>query len=119
MAGTFLGKYDTTAANNTATGTGSVSVAEGMLPSNINNAFRSVMADIRQWYNDGQWIEYGDGAGTYTATRTSGTAFTISSTNVTSAYHANRRIKLVDSATTLYGTISSSSFSSDTTDNVT
>ena len=119
MAGTFLGKYDTTAANNTATGTGSVSVAEGMLPSNINNAFRSVMADIRQWYNDGQWIEYGDGAGTYTATRTSGTAFTISSTNVTSAYHANRRIKLVDSATTLYGTISSSSFSSDTTVNVT
>ena len=119
MAGTFLGKYDTTAANNTATGTGSISVAEGMLPSNINNAFRSVMADIRQWYNDGQWIEYGDGAGTYTATRTSGTAFTISSTNVTSAYHANRRIKLVDSATTLYGTISSSSFSSDTTVNVT
>ena len=48
MAGTFLGKYDTTAANNTATGTDSVSVAEGMLPSNINNAFRSVMADIRQ-----------------------------------------------------------------------
>ena len=52
MAGTFLGKYDTTAANNSATGTGAVSVAEGMLPSNINNAFRSVMADIRQHYNE-------------------------------------------------------------------
>ena len=74
MAGTFLGKYDTTAANNTATGTGAVSVAEGMLPSNINNAFRSVMADIRQWYNDGQWIEYGDGAGTYTPAYASSTS---------------------------------------------
>ena len=51
MAGTFIGKYDTTASNNTATSTGSVSVAEGMLPSNINNAFRDLMADIRQFYN--------------------------------------------------------------------
>ena len=119
MAGTYIGKYDVTAANNTATGTNTVSVAEGMLPSNINNAFRSVMADIRQWYNDGQWIEYGDGAGTYTATRTSGTAFTISGVDVTAQYHANRRIKLIDSAATLYGTIASSSFSSDTTVNVT
>ena len=39
MAGTYLGKYDTTAANNLTTGTTAVSVAEGMLPSNINNAF--------------------------------------------------------------------------------
>ena len=77
MAGNFIGKYDTTAANNTTTGTNTVSVAEGMLPSNINNAFRSVMADIRQWFNDGQWIEYGDGAGTYTATYASATSFTI------------------------------------------
>ena len=76
MAGTFLGKYDTTSANNTATGTNTVSVAEGMLPSNINNAFRSVMADIRQHYNEAEWIEYGDGAGTYTATYASSTSFT-------------------------------------------
>ena len=75
MAGTYLGKSDTTAANNTATATTSVSVAEGMLPSNINNAFRDVMADIRQWYNSAEWIEYGDGAGTYTATYASGTSF--------------------------------------------
>jgi hypothetical protein len=119
MAGTYLGKYDTTAANNTATASNAVSVAEGMLPSNINNAFRDVMADIRQWYNDAQWIEYGDGAGTYTATRTSGTAFTIDGADVTAIYHAKRRIKLVDSAATLYGTIASTSFSTNTTVNVT
>ena len=120
MAGTFLGKYDTTAANNTATGTGSVSVAEGMLPSNINNAFRSVMADIRQHYNAAEWIEYGDGAGTYTATYASATSFTIDGTDVTSIYHAGRRVKVVASTPgTIYGTISSTSFSTNTTVNVT
>ena len=120
MAGTFLGKYDTTAANNTATGTGAVSVAEGMLPSNINNAFRSVMADIRQHYNAAEWIEYGDGAGTYTATYASATSFTIDGTDVTSIYHAGRRVKVVASTPgTIYGTVSSTSFSTNTTVNVT
>ena len=120
MAGTFLGKYDTTAANNSATGTGAVSVAEGMLPSNINNAFRSVMADIRQHYNEAEWIEYGDGAGTYTATYASATSFTIDGANVTAIYHAGRRVKAVASTPgTIYGTISSTSFSTNTTVNVT
>jgi len=120
MAGTFIGKYDTTTANNTATGKDSVSVAEGMLPSNINNAFRAVMGDIREWYNDGQWIEYGDGAGTYTATYASATSFTIDGVDVTSVYHAKRRIKLVASTPgTIYGTVSSTSFSTNTTVNIT
>nr|BAR18236.1 hypothetical protein [uncultured Mediterranean phage uvMED] len=120
MAGTFLGKYDTTAANNSATGTGAVSVAEGMLPSNINNAFRSVMADIRQHYNAAEWIEYGDGAGTYTATYASATSFTIDGTNVTAIYHAGRRVKVVASTPgTIYGTVSSTSFSTNTTVNIT
>jgi hypothetical protein len=116
MAGTFLGKYDTTAANNTATGTGSVSVAEGMLPSNINNAFRDIMADIRQHYNVAEWIEYGDGAGTYTPTYVSGTSFTIDGVDVTAIYHAGRRIKLTAATPgTIYGTVSSTSFSTNTT----
>lgn len=120
MAGTFLGKYDTTAANNSATGTGAVSVAEGMLPSNINNAFRSVMADIRQHYNAAEWIEYGDGAGTYTATYASATSFTIDGTDVTAIYHAGRRVKVVASTPgTIYGTVSSTSFSTNTTVNIT
>ena len=119
MAGTYIGKYDTTAANNTATSTGSVSVAEGMLPSNINNAFRDIMADIRQFYNSAEWIEYGDGAGTYTATYASSTSFTIDGVNVTTPYHAGRRVKLVASTPgTIYGSITSSSFSTNTTVNV-
>jgi hypothetical protein len=120
MAGTFLGKYDTTAANNAATGTNSVSVAEGMLPSNINNAFRDIMADIRQHYNTAEWIEYGDGAGTYTPTYVSGTSFTIDGVDVTAIYHAGRRIKLTAATPgTIYGTVSSTSFSTNTTVNIT
>jgi hypothetical protein len=120
MAGTFLGKYDTTAANNATTGTNSVSVAEGMLPSNINNAFRDIMADIRQHYNTAEWIEYGDGAGTYTATYASATSFTIDGVDVTAIYHAGRRIKLTAATPgTIYGTVSSTSFSTNTTVNVT
>jgi len=97
MAGTYIGKYDTTAGSNSATASNSVSVAEGMLPSNINNALRDIMADVRQWYNTAEWIEYGDGAGTYTATYASGTSFTIDGVNVTTPYHAGRRVKLVAS----------------------
>jgi hypothetical protein len=116
MAGTFLGKYDTTAANNTATGTGSVSVAEGMLPSNINNAFRDIMADIRQHYNTAEWIEYGDGAGTYTPTYVSGTSFTIDGVNVAAIYHVGRRVKVTASTPgTIYGSITAVAFSTNTT----
>ncbi len=116
MAGSYIGKYDTTAANNTATGTGSVSIAEGMLPSNVNNAMRDIMADIRQWYNSAEWIEYGDGAGTYTPAYASGTSFTIASADVTSAYHVGRRVKAVGSSTgTIYGSITATSFSTNTT----
>ena len=116
MAGSYIGKYDTTAANNTATSTGSVSVAEGMLPSNINNAFRDLMADIRQFYNSVEWIEYGDGAGTYTPAYASSTSFTIAGVNVTSVYHVGRRVKVVASTPgTIYGSITAVAFSTNTT----
>ena len=116
MAGSYIGKYDTTAGNNSTTSTGSVSVAEGMLPSNINNAFRDLMADIRQFYNSVEWIEYGDGAGTYTPAYASSTSFTIAGVNVTSVYHVGRRVKVVASTPgTIYGSITAVAFSTNTT----
>ena len=116
MAG--IKDYSTTAGNNTSVG--GVSIAEGMLPSNINNAFRAIAADVREWYNDSQWVIYGDGDGSFTAAYASGTSFTIAGANVTSFYHAGRRIKAVGSSTgTIVGTISSSTFSTNTTINVT
>jgi len=116
MAG--IKDYSTTQANNTSLN--SISTAEGMLPSNLNNAIRALMKNTRDWYNDSQWVEYGDGDGTYTGAYASATSFTIAGVDVTAFYHANRRIKLIaPTPGTIYGTISSSSFSTNTTVNVT
>jgi len=116
MAG--IKDYSSTAGNNSSVG--GVSIAEGMLPSNINNALRAILADIREWYNDAEWVIYGDGDASFTVAYASATSFTVAGVDVTSIYHANRRVKITGSSTgTVYGTISSSSFSTDTTVNVT
>ena len=110
--------YSTTQANNTTLN--GISTAEGMLPSNLNNAIRALMKNTRDWFNDAQWIEYGDGDGAFTASYVSSTSFKIVGANVTSIYHAGRRVKVIASTPgTIFGTISSSTFSSDTTVNVT
>jgi len=115
---TNIKDYSTTQASNTTLN--SIDVDEGMLPSNLNNAIRALMKNTRDWFNDAQWIEYGDGDGAYTASYASSTSFTIAGADVTSIYHANRRIKVTATTPgTIYGTISSSSFSTDTTVNVT
>mgnify|MGYP003121410392 FL=1 len=116
MAG--IKDYSTTAGNNTSIG--GVSVAEGMLPSNINNAFRAITADIREFYNDAQYVIYGDGDAAFTIAYASATSFTVAGADVTTFYHTGRRIKAVGSSTgTIFGTITSSSFSTNTTVNVT
>ena len=115
---TNIKDYSTTQASNTSLNT--IDVDEGMLPSNLNNAIRALMKNTRDWFNDAQWIEYGDGDGAYTASYASATSFTIAGADVTAIYHANRRIKVTATTPgTIYGTISSSSFSTDTTVNVT
>ena len=116
MAG--IKDYSTTQASNTSLN--SINVGEGMLPSNLNNAIRALMKNTRDWFNDSQWVEYGDGSGAYTAAYASATSFTIAGVDVTSFYHAGRRIKLIaPTPGTIFGTISSSSFSTNTTINVT
>ena len=112
MAG--IKDYSLTAANNTTIG--SINTAEGMLPSNINNCFRGLGAELREWYNDSQWVIYGDGDNGFTITYASATSFTVSSVDVTSVYHVSRRVKAVGSSTgTIYGTISATTFSTNTT----
>ena len=115
---TNIKDYSTTQASNTSLN--GISTAEGMLPSNLNNAIRALMKNTRDWFNDAQWIEYGDGDASYTAAYASATSFTIAGVDVTSIYHAGRRIKLTATTPgTIYGTIASSSFSTNTTINVT
>ena len=116
MAG--IKDYSTTQASNTDLN--GISTAEGMLPSNLNNAIRALMKNTREWFNDSQWVEYGDGSGAYTAAYASSGSFTIAGVDVTSFYHAGRRIKLIAATPgTIFGTISSSTFSTNTTVNVT
>ena len=115
---TNIKDYSTTQSSNTSLN--SIDVNEGMLPSNLNNAIRALMKNTRDWFNDAQWIEYGDGSGSYTKAYASATSFTINGADVTSIYHAGRRIKLIAATPgTIFGTISSSSFSTNTTVNVT
>ena len=115
---TNIKDYSTTQADNTSLNT--INVAEGMLPSNLNNAIRALMKNTRDWFNDSQWVQYGDGNASVTYAYVSSTSFTIAGIDVTSVYHAGRRIKLTaPTPTTIYGTISSSSFSTNTTVNVT
>jgi hypothetical protein len=116
MAG--IKDYSITAANNTTIG--SINTAEGMLPSNINNCFRGLGAELREWYNDSQWVIYGDGDNGFTITYASATSFTVSGVDVTTYYHVGRRVKAVGSATgTIYGTIATTTFSTNTTVTVT
>jgi len=116
MAG--IKDYSTTALSNTSVG--GISIAEGMLPSNINNAFRAFAADVREWYNDSQWVIYGDGDGSFTIAYASSTSFTVSGVDVTSFYHVGRRIKAIATTPgTIFGTISASTFSTNTTVTVT
>lgn len=122
---TGIDSYSTAASNNaTATG-GSVNWAEGQAAQSVNNSARQNMADLRSAFNDLMWFQYGtgtQGSGNIAvpAVYASGTSFTIAGVDVTSVYHAGRRVRAVGSSTgTIYGSISSSSFSTNTTVNVT
>ena len=106
-----ISDYSTTPANNNAAPPNGF--PEGMAPSGVNNSARQVMADIRSWYEDAQWIDYG-----YDPTYATTASFTVGGDR-TSVFTSGRRVKISD-ATTLYGVVSSSSFSSpNTTVNVT
>ena len=90
---TNIKDYSTTQADNTSLNT--INVAEGMLPSNLNNAIRALMKNTRDWFNDAEWIEYGDGDASYTATYVSATAFTIDGADVTAVYQEKRRVQVI------------------------
>jgi hypothetical protein len=111
---TGIKDYSTTALSNTEVG--GVNIEEGMIPSTLNNALRAVLVDIREWYNDSQWVVYGDGDSAFTITYGSATTFTVDGVDVTTFYHVGRRVRAVGTTTgTIYGTISVTTFSTNTT----
>jgi hypothetical protein len=113
-----ISNYSTTSSNNTLIN--SISIAEGMLPSDVNNAIRNELADLRTYANDKEWFRVGDRNANNqtpcTFTRASSTSVTVASTNVISDYHVGRRIKVVGTNTsTIYGVIATASFSTNST----
>jgi len=86
---------------------------EGMAPSDVNNAARELMAAVRTYYDSPEWRDWG-----HTITYGSGTTFTTATGDgdTTSVYHVGRRIKAFGTVTTtIYGVISNSSHSTQTT----
>jgi hypothetical protein len=99
---TGLKDYSTTPGDN------DIYFPENMPASDVNDNARQFMADTREWFEDSEWINYGD-----TPTRTGNTTFTVSG-DLTSRYATGRRIRCADSGT-IYGTIVSSSYSAPNT----
>ena len=105
--------YSTTQASNISLN--GIDVNEGMLPSNLNNAIRALMKNTRDWYNDSQWVQYGDGV-VHTVAYASGTTFTIAGVDVRTIYTVGRRVKVIAATPgTIYGTITAVAFSTNTT----
>ena len=115
MTGPGIFSYSTTPANNVAANTG-ITWDEGMSPALVNNSARQNMTDTRSAFNDLIWFKYGKGDLDYSPVYASGTTFTIAGADLTAVYHAGRRVRAVGSSTgTIYGSISSAAFSTNTT----
>ena len=88
---------------------------ENQAPSTVNDAGRSVMAQIRSWANNIEWFEFGTGSNTVSYTRVSATSLTMP-IDVVDEFHVNRRVKIIDGqGATLYGRVTSSAFNSPNT----
>ena len=108
-----VSSYSTTASSNTAIN--GVNISEGMSPSDVNNAIREQLKDVRSVWNDKEWFLLGDGDGTTTFTRASATSITVAA-DITSTYHVGRRVKVIGSNTgTIFGKIATSAYSSPNT----
>ena len=100
--------YSTTPASNNSAPPNGISGSD--LPSALDNVQRQIMADVRSYVDTAEWFER-----VKTPTYVSATSFTIPG-SYASIYHAGRRVKCYGSTMgTLYGTISSSSYSSPNT----
>lgn len=100
------GLWSTTAASNSATPPDGW--PEGQLPSTVNDCAREMMAAIRTGVSDVQFIDMG-----VTPTQTGNTTFTLAG-NQMQWYAYGTRVKANVGGTNLYGTVISSTFTTNT-----
>ena len=77
--------------------------------SSLPDDLRAIQAAVRTWYEDSEWTDFGN-----TPTRTGATTFTLAG-DQTAQYKAGRGIRCTDGASTFYGIITSSVFTTLTT----
>lgn len=106
-------QWSTTASGNS--NVSGINFSEGQNPSTVNNSARELMAQVRQEYTPERW---GWVICSATASVNSQTVFKLTG-NQTTDYVANRRVKLTGGSTTLYATVVSSSFTTETTITIT
>jgi len=110
-------KWSSSASGNSsvAGGANTINFAEGQAPGSVNNSAREMMAQIRAIYSPDEWgwVEH-----SATASVASQTAFKLAG-DQTARWVANRRWRLRSGSSDRYGTIVSSSYTSETTITVT
>lgn len=104
-----LRHWSTSASGNASTV--GINWAEGQPPSTVNDSAREMMAQVRRQYRPDEWSWV---AISNTASVASQTSFRVS-TDLTSVFHAQRRVRLQSASTTRYATVVSSSFTAETT----
>lgn len=106
--------WSTTADNNNATSPNGF--PEGMAPSGLNNSSRQVMADVKTWYEDAEWIKLGENGGTaFSISFVSTTVFKFTSTDRRSLVPVHRRVRAGVGAGVIYGSITDNSLSASDT----
>lgn len=104
-----LRNWSTSASGNASTV--GINWAEGQPPSTVNDSAREMMAQVRRQYRPDEWAWVSI---SNTASVASQTSFRVS-TDLTSVFHAQRRVRLQSASTTRYATVVSSSFTAETT----
>lgn len=92
-----LKDYSTTAGTNDGLGV----FDEGQAPNAVNDGGRTLMADVRAFYENIEWRNWG-----HTPARIDATNFYVAGSDETGVYIVDRRVKMVDGTSgTIYGTI--------------
>lgn len=108
-----LRRWSQTATGNAsvAGGSNTINFAEGQSPGSVNNSARELMAQVRGVYTPANWgwVEF-----SATASVASQTTFKITG-NQTTDYSTGRRVRLKSGSSTRYGSIVSSSYTTETT----
>lgn len=100
-----LESYSTTPASNNASPP--AGFPEGQTPASLNDSARQVMADLATFVRQLPWVKLTTGL---TLVRNSNSQFQLTGIDVTTMYPAGRRLREIG-ATTVYGSVASSSFS--------